>query len=293
MYIVRLRGGLGNQLFEYAFCCYLSRFTDSVSVDDSEYKCFKCHDGLEVDSIFDIHYPSAGFGDIIRCSNSIPISVGGKPGIALFELERIRKRWSIRLHQKRTHIREDDVEEMGDMAFTQLLKNNKDKTLYFDGYWFTTQYLDRLGDDWLRFRSDFIEKHLKYTDGLDFERLCSIHVRKGDYSGTGLDVCDGAYYQRAMDHIRGIRSEVKFAVFSDEIDKARSIVGEGTDTIFMDTPKGETAGLDIWLMSLCHDNIIANSTYSYWGSRLNRHADKCVIMPAQYEKMRYGNSIVL
>ena len=165
--------------------------------------------------------------------------------------------------------------------------------LFFDGGWATTRYLDKLDGDWLRFRDDFTRKYSKYTDGLDFDKICSVHVRKGDYSGTGLDVCDRAYYKKAMDHIKGIRADVKFAVFSDEIDKAHSVIGDGDDIIYMDTSAENTAGVDIWLMSLCHDNIIANSTYSFWGSRLNRHDDKCVIMPGQYSKMRYGNSLVI
>ncbi len=293
MYIVRLRGGLGNQLFQYALCEFLSRFSGDVYVDDSEYKCFKCHDGLEVDRIFEVYYPGASSRDIIKSSNCIPIRVGGRFGILLFELERIREELVFRINHKKTHITDDEIDRIDNKELYEFLEKNRTHTLYFDGYWMSTRFIDMLGEGWLQFREDFTDKYRKYQEGLDFDKLCSIHVRKGDYTGTPMDVCNEAYYRRAMEYIRELRSDVGFIVFSDEIDKARMLIGDGSDISYMDTSGENTAGVDVWLMSLCRDNIIANSTYSYWGSRLNRHIDKCVIMPTQYRKFQYENSVII
>lgn len=59
MFVVRLRAGLGNQLYEYAFCSFLTNYTEEVYVDGTGFRTFQCHDGLEVDKIFDIDLPYA------------------------------------------------------------------------------------------------------------------------------------------------------------------------------------------------------------------------------------------
>lgn len=295
MFIVRIRGGLGNQLFIYAFCEYLKKFSDNIYVDGSEYKTFQCHDGLEVDQIFDISFPYASNRDIMKLSNYIPIPFSGKIGIGLFELEMLRERYWCRNHQKKSHILERDLMTGGMENMEEFLLSNRDKDLYFSGYWSDVRILDQIDENWLAFRPDFISKYLKYTENINFDMACSIHVRKGDIDGTSIDVCDAIYYKKAIDYIRKIRPSVDFLVFSDEIDKARKIITNdlNANVRFIDSSDENTAGVDIYLMSLCRDNIIANSSYSYWGSRLNHHRDKCVIIPKQYSRMSYSNAIVI
>ena len=295
MFIVRLRGGLGNQLYEYAFCAFLKKFTDDVYVDGTEFKTFQCHDGLEVDKIFDIDLPYASRKRIMELSNYIPIPVSGKIGIGLFELEGIRERWWCKKHRKKTHVKEKDLLAHDMDYVTDFLNRNKQEDLYFDGYWSDVRILERLDDGWINFRKGFVSQYSKYMEDIDFDMACSVHVRKGDIDGTSIDVCGKEYYKKAVEHINSIRSDVEFIVFSDELDKARNIITEdlAPNIRFIDTTAEKTAGVDIYLMSLCRDNIIVNSSYSYWGSRLNNHRDKCVIIPAQYSKMRYDGSVVI
>lgn len=295
MIIVRIRGGLGNQLFGYAFASFLKTLSEDVFVDVSEYSCFQCHDGLEVSKIFSVDFPNASTGDIMRCSNYIPIPFSGKLGIALFELELRRGRIAKKICKKETHIHEDDINKWGSDEIIRFVKENLDKDLYFDGYWGGSypDYVKYLDDTWLEFRDDYTSKYVEYTNGMDFEKACSVHVRKGDFTGTSLDTCDSDYFSRAMEYIDSKRDGTVFYVFSDELDKACDIIGRGPNIVYVDTSKEKTAGLAIWLMSLCRDNIIPNSSFSYWASRLNRHPDKIVIMPQIFEQFKFEKDVLL
>ena len=94
--------------------------------------------------------------------------------------------------------------------------------------------------------------------------------------------------------IQKINPNTIFYVFSNNEEEARDIIKQTGLSIekervyYINTTDEKSAGVDLWLMSLCHHNIIANSTYSYWGARLNKHSDKIVVIPRCYEKYAWG-----
>lgn len=106
----------------------------------------------------------------------------------------------------------------------------------------------------------------------DPTQCCSIHVRRGDYllfphyhSTIGID-----YYARAI----SIFPSTKFLIFSDDINWCRQRFGGNVEFV-EDNPDY----IDLYLMSLCHSNIVANSTFSEWGSYLNSTPNKQLIKP--------------
>lgn len=116
----------------------------------------------------------------------------------------------------------------------------------------------------------------RYGD-LFTKETCSVHVRRGDYLNLkdyhyNLDL---SYYINAID--RFDYENTRFVIFSDDIrwckehfDKHNSIFIEGNSDL-----------VDMWLMSKCNHNIIANSSFSWWGSYLNQNPDKKVIAPTK------------
>ena len=120
------------------------------------------------------------------------------------------------------------------------------------------------------------EIYEKYSEILNGE-TCSIHVRRGDYLGLNghHPVCDLEYYNKS---INLFDKNTKFLVFSDDIKWCQENF-KGENFIFI---SGNRDFIDIWLMSLCQNNIIANSTFSWWGAWLNQNINKKVIAPSKW-----------
>lgn len=112
---------------------------------------------------------------------------------------------------------------------------------------------------------------------------CSIHIRRGDYVNTSLDILGKEYYIAAMEFIRKKNPDIIFYVFSDDIGAAKKWLGQSNNIRYMDIKDKRSAGVDMMLMSMCEHNIIANSTYSFWGAKLNANPNKIVIAPSKFD----------
>ena len=108
------------------------------------------------------------------------------------------------------------------------------------------------------------------------EKTVSIHVRRGDYVRKQMyhPLCSMNYYERAM----SLFTDVKFLVFSDDIEWCKQNF-KGNQFVFSE---GNSEGEDIALMSMCDHNIIANSSFSWWGAYLNKNKSKKVIVPKNW-----------
>ena len=109
------------------------------------------------------------------------------------------------------------------------------------------------------------------------EKTCSIHIRRGDYLGLPEHhpICSIEYYNQA---ISNFDKETIFLVFSNDIEWCKKNF-KGPQFIFIE---GEKDYIDLWLMSLCENNIIANSSFSWWAAWLNTNPNKIVITPKNW-----------
>ena len=110
---------------------------------------------------------------------------------------------------------------------------------------------------------------------------CSIHIRRGDYLNLShlYPTCTVEYYRRAMDYMM-TQGTHQFLVFGDDLDWAREALhGAPAPTRFI---SGQSGIEDLFLMSFCDNHIIANSSFSWWGSWLNRNPAKCVVAPSEW-----------
>jgi len=115
----------------------------------------------------------------------------------------------------------------------------------------------------------------------------SIHIRRGDYANEkktneihGLIPLN--YYKTAIDLISNRTKQPTFYVFSDDISWVKNNLPNTQEMHFIDHTNGETAYEDLYMMSQCKHNIIANSGFSYWGAWLNSNEEKLVISPKQW-----------
>ena len=115
----------------------------------------------------------------------------------------------------------------------------------------------------------------------------SIHIRRGDYvndshTNSVHGTCGLDYYQNAMKLISGRVDKPTFFCFSDDIEWAKNKLHAQYPIIYVDHNGLDNASEDMRLMSQCKHNIIANSSFSWWGAWLNSNPDKIVIAPTKW-----------
>ncbi len=122
----------------------------------------------------------------------------------------------------------------------------------------------------------------------------SIHIRRGDYAknphtNKHHGLIDLDYYYKAVEYIKNKSEYPLFFIFSDDIDWVRVHL-KVENCIFISNPKMSEIE-EMYLMSQCKHNIIANSTFSWWGAYLNQNINKIVIAPKQWTSHKTANEL--
>ncbi len=266
MIIVRMVGGVGNQLFCYAYAKSLQQKGYDVKIDISTFK-FNKIDSYEFD----------------KYNIDIPISTQ-KENERLFNnslLSKILKRFGIDISNK--------VREKSLLFDESLLRINDNS--YVDGYFQNEKYFYDIRDIILaqisinRPLSNFTKSIQKKINSLN--NTCSIHVRRGDMANDINvkihGVCSVEYYNNAIEYLKNKLGEVNYFIFSDDFEWCRSNL-KIDNAIFVESDEHRIAHEDIYLMSLCDHNIIANSTFSWWGAWLNDNVSQISIAPMEWFK---------
>lgn|SRR5574344_91106 len=113
---------------------------------------------------------------------------------------------------------------------------------------------------------------------LSGRRIVSVHFRRGDYLTMSSLNLENSYYEKALTFFN--KEKYQLLIFSDDISYCKKLpLFKDYNTYFM---KPHSAAVDMAVMTLCNDNIIANSSFSFWGAFLNKHDDKKVVCPHDY-----------
>jgi hypothetical protein len=112
----------------------------------------------------------------------------------------------------------------------------------------------------------------------------SLHIRRGDYlSDKNAKEFHGTlpldYYYKAMAQLNLLYKDLKVFIFSDDMDWVKANLKLTNECVYVDFNTGENSVFDMYLMSQCKHNIIANSSFSWWGAWLNQNSSKIVIAP--------------
>jgi hypothetical protein len=279
MKFVALSGGLGNQLFVYAFCLELrNRGHKVVLFKPNILGSASCdHQGYELKKIFYIQE----FTDLLSffCSNLLSVYYFA---LKLYPLS-VRK-FFLKL------INVYSVAVPNNFIFYPEIFNFKHKNEIFWGTWQSEKYFSNSKKEVLnafKFRNTLISKINKEMGmQIQVENSVSIHIRRGDYltspHGVGfINICSLNYYIRAVNYIHEHIKNPKFYVFSDDPDWVKeNLVIENAKYINHNT--GKDSWQDMYLMSICKHNIIANSSFSWWGAWLNQNVNKIVIAPKKW-----------
>jgi hypothetical protein len=251
MVIVRILGGLGNQMFQYAYAKSLTHKGFKVQIDISRFKSYKLHGGYHLDQ----------FNIDLETSSQLPVLLS-KIGL------------------------KKSIKEKSLLFDENLLK--VDKNAFIKGYFQTEKYFSDIRDILLKqftIKGELSSSTKAIKNQINScEVSCSLHIRRGDYisdkkANKVHGTCDIAYYQKAISYISDQHKNVHFFVFSDDIAWVKSNLNIENAT-FIDHKA--IPHEDQYLMSLCKHNITANSSFSWWGAWLNQHQEKIVVAPKQW-----------
>ena len=277
MVIVRLMGGLGNQLFQYAAGLALSIKNEcELKIDLS---AFENQYGLQTT----LRNP-----DILHFSLSAKIA-DAKEASALRDPLKGVSRASRFVRQK---------------IFKQYYSDwhpevlNKSGDIYLEGYFqcekYFQDYFDQLSKDF-KLRSEFSDLTAEWNERISkLINPVSLHVRRGDYvsdprTSALHNICTVNYYLEAIEEMRKRIGNYTLVVFSDDVEWVRENLTFGVDTIYVSGSKlikglPLLASQELIVMSQCAHHIISNSTFSWWGAYLNKRQDKVVLAPSLWNR---------
>lgn len=279
MIVIRMTGGLGNQMFQYALYLKLCSMGRQVKFDDiTEYELDNARPIMLW--TFDISYPRASQNEINKITDGF-------------------LKLSHRIRRKLFGRRSLEYQEKDCNYDVQVLQKDP---AYLTGYFQSEKYFKGVEDEvrkaftfspriWDGLTPDLRQRLEKYMEQIRDSMAVAVHVRRGDYLSTSDvfgGICTEAYYRKAVSWVLDYYPEAEFFVFSNDrqwvrewiprlcttlnIDEKRFVVIEGTTE--------ETGYLDMMLMSKCRQYILANSSFSWWGAWMNPSEKKHIAAPS-------------
>lgn len=274
MFIVSIFGGLGSQMDQYSFAMALHEHYPDVHIKFDIFNLYpKEHGGYMLDQVFGIKIEEASIGEIMHLSESYPMTA--KHNKIMRTLTSIRQ---IVFGPKGTQIQPDDASAY----YKEVFKLNPLKPHLFYGNWMNEQYRTNIEDkikDTFKFPEFKDEKNIELAKKIKETNSVSIHVRHGDYKAYGFPILPLEYYNQATNIIKEKIEKPHYFVFSDDTEYIKEKFSFLKHYTIVDNNHGDDSFRDMQLMSLCKHNIIANSSFSYWGAYLNRNEDAIIIAP--------------
>lgn len=274
MIIVKLQGGLGNQMFQYAIGRRLALLHQvDLKLDLTEL----------LDRTAKANFTFRDYELGVFQINSLIAEV---EEVSLFNQNDIVSKI------KRLFIPIKLVLEKS-LNFEPMIQYSGDQ-VYLNGYWQSEKYFESIRTVLLSdftLRQSFLDKHTAdeqiktIKNHIETTPSVSVHFRRGDYitetiTNSVHGTCTVDYYRNAINLILEKVESVHLFLFSD--DPEWVLINQLFDDLPTTVVTTSDKHLDMYLMSLCQHNIIANSSFSWWGAWLNRNQEKIVIAPKMW-----------
>jgi hypothetical protein len=289
MILVRLQGGLGNQLFQYALGRNLAiKNSTQLKLDlsllqdrtPSKHAVFRDFDL----NVFDL--------DLKMATQEEVLYYNGKRGKN--PIQKAKNLIKNKLLPKKVVI------EKGRQFHPYVLRTTDNKCLA--GSWQSYLYFEEIADilkDEIKVKETFLcNTFSSYKNQIEsIQDSVSIHVRRGDYVTNEfyndiLGLLDVSYYDKAVANLLLNKETTKLFIFSDDIAWCKSNLEFNYETIFVEQEQSKKGvASDLALMWLCKHNIISNSSYAWWGAWLGVAKDKKVIAPLNWVNKKYKGNI--
>lgn len=274
MKIVKLKGGLGNQLFQYAFAKNLEKETgELVELDISQYSQVGS-DSIRVPRLLDlqISIPVASKEEVSKVllfkQNKHPLSLQYRATVAMESI--LNKKYY--LEKSRVF---HECSTLTDYS-------------YYDGYWQSYKYCDSIKDILLQEIKTKLPLSLTTSHMIDHvssENSVFVGIRKGDYEKEAkhYGYFDNEYYIRAMSYISERIDNPVFYIFSNDIKWCKENMSWDGFNVFYREPDQQVSDLEeFFLMRSCKNAIIINSTFHWWAAYLMDNPNKIIVHPSKW-----------
>ena len=271
-----MRGGLGNQMFQYATGLSLAKKNNSeLLIDTSWFKNISPEDTIR-------QYELDCFSFVQNTIDKNDIKIASHTNIADLILKKIIK----------SRYFTEYVE--GSARFDKNFYNLRGD-VYLVGYFQSEKYFIDIRSDLFkqfRFKNKPSSDNIKIIEEVKKTNSVSVHIRRGDYisnnNASGFHGFQGIdYYRKAINIIESKINNPKYFVFSDDIGWCKNNLSLDKNVIFVSNEEGHE---DLRIMTYCKHNIIANSSFSWWGAWLGNNSDKVVIAPKAWFRSKEVDS---
>ncbi|CAG5007978.1 O-antigen biosynthesis glycosyltransferase WbnK [Dyadobacter sp. CECT 9275] len=270
MITVKLQGGLGNQLFQYATARAVamkhrtniafditSLYATNTDITPREFELNK----------LSIEYKSPSIAAKLAYK-LVNIPFGN------FIQNTLLKFLSARIYTEKS------------LLYNPFILDQTCKNTYLTGFFQSEKYFNSIKTELLR-EICWQPEHNHIVNVIKNTNSVSLHIRRGDYAANyktqkfhGLLPLE--YYNNAIKYITDRISDIHIFVFSDDINWSKQHLNFKGKLTFVEENSASESYKDLQLMSLCKHNIIANSSFSWWGAWLNQHTNKIVVAPKRW-----------
>lgn len=248
-------GGLGNQMFQYAFYLRMRHESPlSFFIFDTE-QSRGCHNGFELDKVFHID-----------CG---------------WKTKYYRK---VNKYSQRMIGPFNEIVQKNSLEYDPSLMKEHHVLSSYTGYWQSEEYfkpVEKSVRKAFTFREELLsEKTIETSAYLRSINSVSVHIRRGDYlrDPDYYGLCTTDYYNKSISLLKERIPNALFVFISDDVDWARQSI-KCENAFYVDWNNGKNSWQDMYLMSCCKHNIVANSSFSWWGAWLNPNPEKTVVTP--------------
>lgn len=274
MKIVKMKGGLGNQLFQYMFALYLKeQFKEEVYLDFSYYK--HCTDDIRKPRIMEYNLllsevPEQKIKKYLKFKQ-----IGNFNSLiyksSIFFEKNFNRRYFFEEKNKRNFQYIEDIKEF----------------IYYDGYWQNWKYVDYISKKNLfptinKNHSNFLREKKNL---LISQKSVFVGIRRGDYITNKKNLnrfssCSNNYYLSAMRRIQEKLIDPVFYIFSNDMEWVkRNLTFDTYNFKFWESDEILTDFEEFSIMQSCNNAIISNSTFHYWVAQFIMNKDKIIIAP--------------
>lgn len=266
--IVALTGGLGNQMFQYAFGRVLSN---------------KYEVEIEFDSNFYIKHPEWKIQLQKYNINNCSIKEHAFYGKIRLIFQRIPfVRWLIGTYKEHT-----------EFVIDKNIYSHRYR--FYSGYWQNYRYYDDIKEQLvqeLKYKGDIPDNVRKIIDEMNNNKSIAVHVRRGDYLEGNFNrvfhCLEENYYKKAIEKAYDTlnsspdHTDSKVYFFSNDIEWCKKTYGNIDNAVFIDKTISDSEHIDLYIMQHAKCLIMANSTFSWWAAWFNSIKGNYVIAPSKW-----------
>lgn len=268
---MRIKGGLGNQLFQYAAAYALSKRLDQPFQFNPAFTATMTARGYKFPELrVDV--------DQVVNDDDLPTKVRLLKNAYVNKAARVL---NLSKHKCGDGLYFLETRDAWQPDFFTITASN----LYVDGYFQSEEYFKQYRDELLwqflpRYEAE--PDYIKVLEQIQHYNAVAVHVRRSDFKKDNNPfhyLLTEDYYRKAVHYIREHVSAPVFFWFSDDMEWVKEHIGDVHDFIFVSIKTSHGDIDDMMLMKHCNHIITANSTFSWWAAWLNEHEDAIRVVP--------------